>query len=580
MTRDLNPVVRFFNSKARFLQRKHIVLLVVLFNITIVNGQLPVLSWVNAAGSVGNSVYYFQHAVDSNENVFVGGAFTTSSIDFDTGNSVYPLQYYGGEDIFLGKYDPQGNLLWAFSIGSNSGNFNEIIYSVEASPTGEVYVSGLAQPGADFDPSPGTFIQPSGTYGFIAKYDAQGNLLWCSPMNIHAHDMKVDHAGNLLVTGYYNDTVDVDPGSSTFNLTSIYGEDVFVAKYNPSGSLLWAFSLNSTFASNCIGARGWSIENDAQDNVIVHGRFRAAVDFDPGPATQTLASQITTSPSFFIAKYSSSGNYIWAFNFDLNIYNSSIAVDPSDNIIVGMTFGATDDIDPGPANYPFTPSDPGDLGLIKYSASGNLIWAQLIPGSGVEYFRGISTNASSDIYISGFMMNSVDFDPGPGQTVVAPNGFIAKYTSQCNLLWAFSIVGEGNHALEMPSGAIHWVGRMPLCADFDPSAAVQNLCPGYTSGNGIFVAKYLQPTVSIGNELLNTATLNVFPNPACDNISIVGQSTIISVEILNSIGASVLSQTYNSQSVIMDISSLDSGIYLVNVNTSEGKFARTLCISR
>jgi hypothetical protein len=131
----------------------------------------------------------------------------------------------------------------------------------------------------------------------------------------------------------------------------------------------------------------------------------------------------------------------------------------------------------------------------------------------------------------------------------------------------------------MPSGAIHWVGRMPLCADFDPSASIQMLCPGYTSGNGIFVAKYLPPALSIGNELQDQTTFNIYPNPASDNISIVSQSTIFSVEINNATGASVLSTSCNSPSVIVDVSSLDSGIYLICVNTSDGKFTQNLCIT-
>jgi len=528
--------------------------------------QVPTLSWVNAAGPVGTSVQNYVHAIDSAENVYVAGSFTNAMMDFDTSTAVFTLPYSGNEDLFLAKYDPQGALLWAFSIGTNNPG-TETAYSIEVSPAGDVYMSGQAHSGADFDPGPGTFIQQSGTYGFIAKYSAQGNLIWCNPMNIYARDMTVDHAGDLSVTGYFNNTVDFDPTSGVSNLVSVYGEDIFLAKYSPSGLLYWVFSITSTYASSCIGAMGWSIGNDSQDNLIIQGRFKSNVDFDPGPGIQMLYAPNTTTLSHFLAKYSSTGNFIWAFNIDLNIYVSAIAIDNSDNIIMGMTFGGTDDIDPGPAVVNFTSTDPGDIGLIKYSPTAGLLWSALLPGSGVEYFRGISTTPNSEILITGEIFNSLDFDPSVGQYIVAPNAFIAKYTSQCNLMWAFSIVGEGDHVTEMPSGSIHWVGRMSLCADFDPSANAQSFCPGYQSGNGVFAAKFL-PAALLYNEVApNKSGIETYPNPSNNSLTIACTSPMQKVEIRNIQGAMIREYSCNTNELSLDVSSFSAGVYIISATT-------------
>lgn len=543
------------------------------------HAQVPNLSWVNAAGPVGTSVQNYVHAIDTAENVFVAGSFTNAAMDFDTSAAVFTLPYSGNDDLFLAKYDPQGALLWAFSIGTNSPG-TETVYSIEVSPSGDVYMCGLAYAGADFDPGTGTLLQQNGTYGFLAKYSAQGSLIWCNPMNIYARDMVVDHAGNLAVTGYFNDTVDFDPTSTVYNLSSVYGEDIFLAKYSPSGSLHWAFSLKSTYASSCIGASGWSLGNDSLDNLILQGKFKSNVDFDPGPGTYMLYAPNTTTLSHFLGKYSSNGNFIWAFNVDLNIYVSAIAIDTSDNIVMGMTFGGTDDIDPGTAVFNFTSSDPGDIGLIKYSPTGALIWATLIPGSGVEYFRGITTNQNSEILITGEVFNSVDFDPGPGQWIVPPNAYIAKYSSQSNLIWAFSIVGEGDHITEMPSGSIHWVGRMSICADFDPTSNVQSFCPGYQSGNGVFAAKFLPSVLSSSEELLLANSTSCYPNPAEQSLTVNSAVPISNVEILNIQGALVYSQACNSKEQLIDISALSPGLYFVFTTTETGTSCTRLTVIR
>jgi hypothetical protein len=531
--------------------------------------QLPALSWVNASGPKGSALYHPVHAVDSAENVYVSGSFADANIDFDTSASTYNVPYFGNDDIFLAKYDPQGVLLWAFSFGTNSPS-NETAFAIDVDQNGDVYISGIVFAGADFDPGPGTVLQPSGIYGFIAKYNPQGNLIWCNSVNVYPRDIVIDHAGDLAVTGYFNNTADFDPGPGVTSFTSVFGEDIFLAKYSAAGALYWAFTIRSTYPSSCVGAMGWSLGCDSNNNLVVQGRFKSSCDFDPGAGTQTLTAVSNTTLSHFLAKYTTNGNYVWAFKLDLGIQSSAIAIDATDNIVMGMSFGGSADIDPGPPVFTFAASDPLDLAIIKYSPAGNLVSSLLIPGSGVEYFYGISANVNSDVYITGMIMNSVDFDPGPGQWDVAPNGYIAKYSSQGGLIWAFSIAGLGDHALETPSGSIHWVGTMSLCADFDPSAAVLNFCPGYTGGTGIFAAKYVQGTLSVVDENPIINSVNVFPNPAGQTMSVSCNLMINYIEITDVRGARIFSAEYNSTNCSINTGTFEPGLYFIAVATDAG----------
>jgi hypothetical protein len=539
------------------------------FSANSVLAQLPVLSWVTASGPKGSPLYHPVHAVDSAENVYVAGSFTDANIDFDTGSAQYNVPYFGNDDVFLAKYDPQGVLLWAFSFGTNSPS-NETAFAIEVDQLGDVYISGIVFAGADFDPGPGTVLQPSGIYGFIAKYSPQGNLIWCNSVNVYPRDIVIDHAGDLAVTGYFNNTADFDPGPGVTSFTSVFGEDIFLAKYSASGALYWAFTVRSTYPSNCVGAMGWSLGCDSNNNLLVQGRFKSSCDFDPGPATQTLTAVSNITLSHFLAKYTTTGNYVWAFKLDLGIQASAIAVDTADNIVMGMSFGGSADIDPGPSVVTFSATDPLDLAMIKYSPAGNLISSLLIPGSGVEYFYGISANGNSDIYITGMIMNTVDFDPGPGQWNVAPNGYIAKYSSQGSLIWAFSVAGLGDHALEMPSGSIHWVGSMSLCADFDPGSAILNFCPGYTSGSGIFAAKYIPGSLTGAGENPIVQEVRIFPNPAGQSLSISSEHVINHITITDVRGTLIFDREYNSTTCSVNTGSFEPGLYFISVQTDAG----------
>ena len=118
-------------------------------------------------------------------------------------------------------------------------------------------------------------------------------------------DMAVDAAGNIYLTGTFSGSVDFDPGPGTAPLISLGSEDVFLAKYSPSGALLWADRIGSNDAE-----RVTSLVSDAGGNLFIGGAFQGAADFDPGAGTQFLTS--TGGEDGFVAAYSSSGNLTWA----------------------------------------------------------------------------------------------------------------------------------------------------------------------------------------------------------------------------------------------------------------------------
>ncbi len=134
-------------------------------------------------------------------------------------------------------------------------------------------------------------------------------------LQIRAANSAVDNFGNLVVVGSFRGSVDIDPSGMSQILTSTgpgaFSGDMFVAKYNPNGDLLWGFAVGDDGA---VYPTGLSI--DSSNNIIVSGKFRFSVDFDPGiGVAQAYGSPITDG---FIVKYNANGNYLWKNH----VYNS------------------------------------------------------------------------------------------------------------------------------------------------------------------------------------------------------------------------------------------------------------------
>jgi hypothetical protein len=175
--------------------------------------------------------------------------------------------------------------------------------------------------------------------GFAFSYGSSGQDLGLG--------VAVDSAGDSYVTGAYVGTVDFDPGSGTANLTSTPGafSDGFLAKYNPSGALVWVKDMGPGDWNDYAG-----LTVDGSGNVIATGFFQGTVDFDQGPGTANLTA--VGYNAAYVVKYDPTGALIWAEKIDAT--NSSggavgqtLTTDASGNVYVTGNYGGTVDFDPG-----------------------------------------------------------------------------------------------------------------------------------------------------------------------------------------------------------------------------------------
>lgn len=171
-------------------------------------------------------------AVDASGNVYTTGYFQGTA-DFDPGTGVFDFTSVGDADIFVSKLDPSGDFVWAKQL---SGSSFAVGSAITVGTTGDVYVSGAFMDTVDFDAGTGTFNLTStgGIDVFIHKMDGAGGFEWAMQMGSTDFDealsIAVDAAGQVYTTGYFQGTVDFDPGTGTANMTSVGTRDIFIHK--------------------------------------------------------------------------------------------------------------------------------------------------------------------------------------------------------------------------------------------------------------------------------------------------------------------------------------------------------------
>ena len=323
-------------------------------------------SWGAAEPAYGNGV-----AADANGNVYVTGAYR-DTVDFDPGPGVDQHTTKGLKDIFLSKFDSNGNFIWVRTLGA--ARFADS-HGVAIDLNGNACVTGNFSMSIDFDPGLEA-IKTNGEYDvYIGKFDSEGNFIWGRTFggadDDHGNSVAFDPNGNVYIAGRFSGTVDLDPGAGVDEHTSEGGTDIFLSRLDPDGNFLWACTWGGSTSDH---SREVTVDSDG--NAYIAGRFSGTVDFDPGSGV----NEHTSDDEFdaFLSKFDSTGSLLWAINLGGARYSEGdgVAVDGSGNPYITGRFDGTLDFDPGPGVDEHTVAGSQDIFLCKFDSNGSFLWAR------------------------------------------------------------------------------------------------------------------------------------------------------------------------------------------------------------
>ncbi len=405
-------------------------------------------------------------AVDHMGHVYIVGKFYgTASFGSNS------ITSSGSRDIFLAKYDSLGNVIWVKKAG---GTLNDEGLAVSCDYNGNVSICGHFRQHAVFDND--TVFGADIENCFVAKYASSGNLLWVrnatGPGKSIGKGLECDVQGNVIVSGYYQDTCSF--GNN--NLISPGFKNVFIAKYDPVGTLKWISyggGLYDTWAS--------SVSTDDHLNSYITGAYKDTAVFGSNSIVSFGGYDV------FLVKYDSAGNCCWAVHGGgtSDDYGNGLRVDPLNNIAVTGSFFDTVNFSPAPSII----SNGNKDGFVAYyNPSGNCLWARNM--GGLQSDKGIDVDGDKDgnIYVTGYIDGIAHFNSITDTSYGEDDIFIAKYDHAGNILYA-DLAGSSSNdygkgiAVDMPGVAY-------VSGDFWSTAHFSGTTLSSYGDRDSYVAKY------------------------------------------------------------------------------------------
>ncbi len=489
------------------------------------------IQWVRQSVNYGNINWGNGGTItlDNAGNIYINAAYFDTAI-IGSYTFIFPITI-GTEDYWVGKYSSDGNLRWATSPTTNSFDSSGVASnSISVDIKGDVFVTGIFSADTVFFGSTLMFGNRHIPLPFLVKYDSIGNILWASAGTGHSFEYNEgdglgvvnDAKGYTYITGGFSDTI----WFGAYQLLSINADDAFLVKYSPDGIIIWAKQTYQP-GSNCQN-EGNALVSDASGNIYLAGDYLDSVII----GTDTLIAE-NISPqsqySFFLTKYDSGGNVLWAKSCEVLDSNEwvvgGLSIDNYKHIYLSVgggyynckvAFG-------GDTVSLFDTSMYDEASIVfKLDSNGNTLCSSIISGGGGQTNSISSDTSGNYIYFGSTTATVMSF----GGDTVTPFTYHNNFPSE-NLS--------------------PFIARWGECGD-------------------VVTTVHSPPKEDIG--------VIVFPNPNNGNFSI--QSSVAShqstVEIYNVFGQQVHPQSNLQNSTFnINLSSQPNGIYLYRVLSENGE---------
>jgi len=410
--------------------------------------------WADSYG--GNQTDQSNSVVtDAVGNVYITGTFESATLTI----GAITLTNTGGKDMFVAKFDPSGNPIWA---NNSSGPGNEYGNDIAVDVTGNVYVIGSFDGGnVNFGSLP-SIVNSGGSDFYVVKYNSMGIPQWAitnlagffAYRDEFGNGIAVD-ASNIYVIGSFNSSTFLVNGQIIQNSTtsSTPPFDIFVLKLNSlTGVATWSdVPLGMPTAGTTIDDDdfGTDIDVSSSGDIFITGYFKSV-----GLSFAGLTPLINSGPAgtidIFAAKYFSSGAPAWSVNptGSGNDFSYAITVDASGDVYITGNFDS-----PLLSLGGISVSNSGtlfsDYFIAKCSpSSSSFIWAKSADANFYPQWnfddvgKDLALDNCGHIYVTGwYNSNVINF--GTGYISNATNNnyseiFVAKYgTLSGNILNLF-----------------------------------------------------------------------------------------------------------------------------------------------
>jgi hypothetical protein len=554
--------------------------------------------------------------------IYIAGDFM-GSVDADFGPATVNITsassgspFYAYPDLFIEKMDTNGNFIWVKTIG---GSGADVLASMDVDSISNLYFTGNYQSSVDFDPGPAVYTLTSPTTPpsivsttYVVKLDSSGNFIWAKSLTSNDNQgasISVDRSANVVVTGYFSDTVDFDPGPGIYNLWSNSTRSAFSFKLKTNGDFQWAKKTGGV--GGLFGGR--AVYTDDLGNIYTALELPYTCDINPGPG-------VFIAGGVGLQKLDSLGNFVWGAGLGGSI-PSWIGLDHSDNLYTTGSFsGSNSDFDPGPDTYAISAgsnqgsgfilklcqSDPDTITIVASSDTACIgdtvvLSAPLVPGATYRWYHYNTLLAETSntllattwgdyrVRVGGASCPSVGYINAPIYPVVNPDislpaGPQGAFNGQAVNLTATVLNGGIFGYL------IDWYRNNTLFATTTTDTTSYIKTPGTDTIVAVIYSNNPCFTPDTSNGLIiSTPTgvydlskhgISVFPNPSTGMFTISAPDLIGEIEVLEMSGALLYDTKPKSRSAVIDLSHRADGVYFYKLKLRDGWVRGKLIVAR
>lgn len=395
------------------------------------SGMTQKWEWVRqisgSANDTGHSI-----DVDLDGNVFVAGRCKWQTTFEDDTNPIGPL-LIGDRDVFVSKYSPSGDLLWAKIAGTTELGY-DLAQSIKADNLGGCYITGIYRNNSIFGDD--TLSSEGERDVFVSRMNDSGDFIWTSTLGGSANDrgysVEVDANGNVLVGGYVYGLATVDD--------TIIGTpsqtNGFLARYNSTdGSLMGVIHFSSPYRTVIR-----QIVVDSNGEIYFCGGVNSYGTFN---GTLITSSNSAVWDDALLVKCDSNLNVMWkqtggSPKFDM-AYDLAVS---ENNIYLCGAYTGTATFDTITSTFNSIAigtaaiNAAADLFVAAYTKTGNIKWFIGAGNEGLDEAFGVAVSDKEHIYFSGYFRDSATVN---NTTVYSQNGstdmMVARLDSLGNTIW-------------------------------------------------------------------------------------------------------------------------------------------------
>lgn len=524
-----------------------------------------------ALGSPGKDAASYC-AMDDQGNRIIFGTFS-GDVDFNPNGTPSLLSPKGNPDLFVASYSETNELNFAFSLGRIAMIDGVVPRGLVIEPNGDIVIAGSFRQTIDFNPGVGQLSLSSagGFDAFLAKYDAEGQLIWARSIGSLGYDaasaLTGGGNGQLFLALQFADSIDVDLGPDEDWLTAMGGRDAALLTWNGEGALIRSAHIKPGLKNEMITAVKFSQEHGLAIGMQVDG---------------VMVGGFPQS-SLYLAMIDTMGATRWEFDFDNleqanNISSLGFSQDGVALYVAGRFRGITD-FDPGDDEAMLTPLF-SDVFLARYKvSSGGLDWVKHVESDGtLDYAAGTKEIGDQILLFGAFDLNA-RFIPGDFSSQVASSGgrdmFVATYASTSGTFIESQVFGGAGDEFPLDvvfdgDGTILAVGSfnggLNLAHEGSPISS-QGLEDG-------FVGIFFRDTVVSASKTEGPKDILAFPIPAGDVLRISFETPPRQggvLRVINMLGSVVIEKTVSRWDGQIEIAvhGLMPGMYFVEIATDE-----------